>query len=161
MNRAFSLYLDIVRFCAACLVYVYHSNQRWLVAEPLPLSNYGHSSVIVFFVLSGFGIAYITDTKERDWISYSASRLSRVYSGVLPTLLLTWVLDGLGRQLRPDVYDYPFDQILPRLGGSVAMLNELWFISITSFSNVPYWSITYEFWYYVLFFAVIFIPPPL
>jgi len=29
----------------------------------LPASNFGHSSVIVFFVLSGFVIAYITDTR--------------------------------------------------------------------------------------------------
>lgn len=158
MNRAFSLYLDIVRFCAACLVYVYHSNQRWLVADPLPLSNFGHSSVIVFFVLSGFVIAYVTDTKERDWVSYSSSRLSRVYSVVLPTLAVTLLLDCLGRQLRPDIYSYPFDQILVRLLGSVLMLNELWSVSITSFSNVPYWSITYEFWYYVLFGVLMFMP---
>jgi peptidoglycan/LPS O-acetylase OafA/YrhL len=158
MNRAFSLYLDLIRFFAACLVYVYHSNQRWLVKEPLWFSNYGHSSVIVFFVLSGFVIAYVTDTKENEWTSYAASRLSRVYSVVLPTLLLTLLLDGIGRQLQLDAYSYPFDQIPVRLLASLLMLNEVWFISITSFSNVPYWSITYEFWYYVLFGVISFLP---
>ena len=44
MNRAFSIYLDLVRFLAACLVYLYHSNQRLLSTEILPVSNYGHSS---------------------------------------------------------------------------------------------------------------------
>ncbi|HSW08973.1 acyltransferase family protein [Aquabacterium sp.] len=162
MNRAFSIYLDLVRFGAACLVYLYHSNQRWLVADVLPFAHYGHSSVIVFFVLSGFVIAYITDTKERDWISYSASRLSRVYSVVLPALALTLVLDTVGRQLLPAAYGgYPYDQLAVRSLASLLMLNELWFVSITSLSNVPYWSITYELWYYVLFGLVMFLPPRL
>ncbi len=38
------------------------------------------------------------------------------------------------------------------------MLNEVWFISITSFSNVPYWSICYEMWYYVGFALIVFLP---
>lgn len=158
MNKAFSLYLDAVRFIAAGLVYMYHSNQRWLVKDPLPLSNYGHSSVIVFFVLSGFVIAYITERKENHWASYTASRLSRVYSVVLPALLLTLVLDGVGRMLQPAIYGYPFDHFLIRTVGSLFMLNEWWLVSITAFSNVPFWSITYEFWYYAAFGAWAFLP---
>ncbi len=159
MNKAFSIYLDIVRFGAAVLVYLYHSNQRWLSTELLPLSNYGHSSVIVFFVLSGFVIAYITDTKERDWRSYTASRLARVYSVVLPALILCLALDAVGRQLNAAPYSgYPFDQLLVRIGASLLMLNEVWWVSITSLSNVPFWSITFELWYYVLFGMVMFLP---
>ena len=157
--KTFSLYLDLVRFGAACLVYLYHSNQRWLVEPILPASQLGHSSVIVFFVLSGYVITYVTATKERDWASFTASRLSRVYSVALPALVLTVVLDSIGRQLLPDVYSgYPFDRFLPRVAGSLLMLNEAWFVSITSFSNVPYWSICYEFWYYVAFGALVFLP---
>ncbi len=159
MNRAFSIYLDLVRFGAACLVYLYHSNQRWLITDKLPFSNYGHTSVIVFFVLSGYVIAHVTERKENDWVSYSASRASRVYSVVLPALVLTLVLDAVGRHLLPDVYSgYPFDQLLVRSLASLLMLNEVWFVSITTLSNVPYWSITYEFWYYVLFGLVTFLP---
>ena len=158
MNRSFSVYLDIVRFCAACLVYLYHSNMRLLVTEPLPASNYGHASVIVFFVLSGFVISYVADTKEKHWIDFAASRLSRIYSVVVPTLVLTLVLDGVGRRLYPELYDYPFDLLAVRLVASLLMLNEVWFVSITSLSNVPFWSITYEAWYYVLFALVFFLP---
>ena len=158
MNRSFSLYLDLVRFVAACLVYVYHSNLRWLVEEKLPASNYGHSAVVVFFVLSGYVIAYVTATKERDWVNYSASRLSRVYSVAIPAILLTLALDGLGRSINPAYYDHPWDQFLVRTAAALAMLNEVWFVSITSFSNVPYWSICYEFWYYVAFGIYCFAP---
>ncbi len=148
----------MVRFIASFLVYVYHSNQRQIVADILPASNYGHSSVIVFFVLSGFVIAYITDTKERAWVTYTASRMSRVYSVALPALILTVLLDSIGRQLYPDLYGYPFDQFAIRLASSVLMLNEVWFVSITAFSNVPYWSICYELWYYVAFGLLMFLP---
>ena len=158
MNRPFSVYLDLVRFGAAVLVYLWHSNMRMLVADILPASNYGHSSVIVFFVLSGFVIAYVTDTKEKTWVAYGASRLSRVYSVVLPTLILTPLLDTLGRQLYPPMYDYPYDRFALRLLGCGLMLNESWWVSITFFSNVPYWSIAFEFWYYVVFALAMFLP---
>ena len=158
MNKGFSIYLDLVRFVAACLVYIYHSNQRLLTTDVLPASNYGHSSVIVFFVLSGFVIAFITDVRENQWDDYASSRISRIFSVAIPTLFLTIALDGVGRHLYPAQYDYPFDQFLLRILRSLTLLNEVWFISITSFSNVPYWSICYEFWYYVAFAAIAFLP---
>jgi peptidoglycan/LPS O-acetylase OafA/YrhL len=158
MNRSFSLYLDLVRFIAACLVYIYHANQRWLVSDVLPASHFGHSAVVVFFVLSGYVIAYVTATKEKDWASYSASRLSRVYSVALPAVVLTLVLDAMGRSLAVAPYDYPWDQFVVRTGAALTMLNEVWFVSVTTFSNVPYWSICFEFWYYVAFGVVCFLP---
>jgi peptidoglycan/LPS O-acetylase OafA/YrhL len=158
LPRPFSVYLDLVRFAAACLVYIYHSNQRWLVEPTLPLAHYGHSSVIVFFVLSGFVIAYITDTKERDWVTYTASRLSRVYSVAVPALVLTLVLDTVRRLVLGVELGYPFDWFALRTGASLLMANEIWFVSITSFSNVPYWSICYEVWYYVAFGLLSFLP---
>ena len=158
MGKSFSIYLDLVRFVAACLVYVHHSNRRLLVQDILPASEYGHSMVIVFFVLSGFVIAFVTDTKERHWASYAASRISRIYSVALPAIFLTIVLDTVGRHLYPEMYNSPFDRFFLRTLGSVLLLNETWFIAITSFSNVPYWSICYEMWYYVTFGCLMFLP---
>ena len=158
MERSFSIYLDLVRFSAACLVYLYHSNQRWLIQAVLPASNYGHASVIVFFVLSGFVISHVASSKERTWPNYAASRLARVFSVVVPALVLCLVLDAVGRQLSSAYTGYPFDHFGLRLLGSLLMLNEIWLVSITSFSNVPFWSISFEFWYYVLFGMVMFLP---
>jgi len=158
MNKSFSVYLDLVRFTAACLVYLWHSNMRLLTLDVPPAAGFGHSAVVVFFVLSGYVIAYATDQKEKGWVSYAASRLSRVYSVALPTLVLTLMLDAIGRSLFPAIYGYPFDQFVVRTVGSLLMLNEIWLISITSFSNVPYWSIAFEAWYYVLFGLVMFVP---
>lgn len=158
MNKPFSIYLDLVRFVAACCVYLYHSNQRLLIEDILPASVYGHSAVVIFFVLSGFVIAYITDTRENNLSTYAASRISRIYSVAVPAIVLTIGLDAIGRQLHPALYAYPFDQFLIRGVASLLMLNEVWFVSITSFSNVPYWSICYEMWYYVAFGLLVFLP---
>ena len=91
MTREFSLYLDFVRFLAAVAVVVNHSNFRWLITEELP--QWGHSAVMIFFVLSGYVIAYVTDRKENSLREYSISRLGRIYSVAPAALILALVLD--------------------------------------------------------------------
>jgi peptidoglycan/LPS O-acetylase OafA/YrhL len=48
----------------------------------------GHHAVIVFFVLSGFVISYTTDRKDRTFGVYVINRLTRLWSVVIPALLL-------------------------------------------------------------------------
>ena len=124
-----------------------------IVEAVLPFSNYGHSAVIIFFVLSGYVIAYATDIKEHSAQLYWASRLSRVWSLALPAVLLTPVLDAVGQSLAPALYtgNTTEGHALLRILTSLTFLNEIWFISIMSFSNIAYWSLNYEVWYYLLF----------
>lgn len=153
MRNEFSIYLDLVRLLAALLVVVWHSNNRAIIAEVLPWSQYGHSAVIVFFVLSGLVIAYVSDTKERLPRDYAVSRLARIYSVAPAALLLALVLDPLGILLDPGLYSgsTTHDFVALRLASSLLFLNEVWGVSIMAFSNVPYWSLNYEVWYYLLF----------
>jgi peptidoglycan/LPS O-acetylase OafA/YrhL len=156
MPKSLSIYLDLVRLAAAVLVYLQHSN---LISDPrVFLGAYGHSAVVVFFVLSGYVIAFVTDTKEREWTSYAASRWSRVYSVVVPAILLTLVADAIGRAHNPALYPYPWDQFTIRTLASLALMTEVWFVAITPFSNVPFWSISYEGWFYIMFGAATFAP---
>jgi peptidoglycan/LPS O-acetylase OafA/YrhL len=154
MPKSLSIYLDLVRLAAAVLVYLQHS--ILLSDSGVFLGGYGHSAVVVFFVLSGYVIAYVTDAKEREWTAYVASRLSRVYSVVVPAIVLTLVADAIGRAHDPALYDYPWDQFTIRTLASLAMLTEVWFVAITPFSNVPFWSISYESWFYMIFGAAVF-----
>nr|WP_255585210.1 acyltransferase [Duganella sp. 1411] len=149
----------MVRVLAALAVIVYHSNFRLLTTEKLPFSNHGHAAVIVFFVLSGYVIAYITSERENTPVSYWSSRLSRFYSLALPVVLLTPLLDLAGEALAPQFYTggtTTYGLAWLRILTSLTFLNEVWLVSIMSFSNVPYWSLCYEFWYYVLFAIVTF-----
>jgi len=159
MNRGFSIYLDLVRVLAALAVIVYHSNFRLLTTEKLPFSNHGHAAVIIFFVLSGYVIAYITSERENTPLSYWSSRLSRFYSLALPVVLLTPLFDMAGEAMAPQFYTggtTTYGLAWLRILTSLTFLNEVWLVSIMSFSNVPYWSLCYEFWYYVLFAIVTF-----
>jgi peptidoglycan/LPS O-acetylase OafA/YrhL len=153
MNRSLSLYFDLARVVAALLVILYHSNMRLLSTAVLPLSGHGHAAVIVFFVLSGYVIAYITATREHTSRAYWVSRLSRFYSVALPAVLLAPLLDMAGEALAPQFYAgaTTHDLAWVRVISSLGFLNEIWSLSIMSFSNVPYWSLCYEFWYYALY----------
>jgi peptidoglycan/LPS O-acetylase OafA/YrhL len=157
---AFSVYLDIVRLFASLLVVFYHSNNRLISPQHPPLSAFGHEAVVVFFVLSGYVIAFVTANRERNAASYFSSRISRIYSVVIPVIALTFVLDFFGQSINPDLYktNTTHDYALVRLISSTLFLNETWFLSLMMFSNVPYWSLCYEVWYYVLFGLACFAP---
>lgn len=153
MTKEFSVYLDIVRFVAACLVVLHHSNARNVIEVEVPLSGYGHAAVIVFFVLSGYVIAFVSETKERTFKEYWSSRLSRIYSLAVPAVILTPLLDLAGESLNASFYvgNTTHDFWIVRTISSLVFMNEAWFFSIMCFSNLPYWSLNYEMWYYVLF----------
>jgi hypothetical protein len=65
MSRAFSLYLDAIRFLAALLVLFYHAN--WIYRPGVLFTSLGHEAVVIFFVLCGFVIAFVADTRETDF----------------------------------------------------------------------------------------------
>jgi peptidoglycan/LPS O-acetylase OafA/YrhL len=153
MNKAFSLYLDLVRFLAALAVLLFHASGFDSMHVDTGLGRYSREAVIVFFVLSGFVIAYTTDKKDITLAEYAIHRISRIYSVVLPALLLTVLVDGFGISMNPTLYVGLDAQTLwpVRLIISVLCLNEWGFWSVQFFSNVPYWSISYEVGYYILF----------
>ena len=155
MSRSFSVYLDLVRFLAAFLVLLHHA--RYVYDPGGALFHLGHEAVIVFFVLSGYVIAYVAETKEHTLKDYTIARLARIYSVVLPAVFLTGALDYVGFSVNPDAYEagaQAWDHIPLRLVGSLLFLNQIWFVSMQLFSNVPYWSLGYEIWYYVGFALV-------
>lgn len=166
MNEATSIYLDLVRFLAAFTVFVVHANYDRLTGG-LPLlwrlADHGNDAVMVFFVLSGFVIAYVADTKEKTPKQYYIARLARLYSVAAPALLLTVLLDFSGARIAPAVYDgwwFASDGPAWRFFASFFFIHELWFTSLRPFTNGPYWSLGYEFWYYVLFGLTLYLKAP-
>jgi len=148
MNPQASLYLDASRFLAAVAVLLHHLLQPPFFPETIGVP--GRSAVIVFFVVSGFVIAYVTDTRETDWRKYTVNRMGRIYSVALPALLLTGILYAAGRALDGGTtpqYDYP----VVRLVMAMLFLNQIWNFTVQPLANGPYWSLCYEVWYYVMF----------
>ena len=60
-------------------------------------SDLGNDAVMVFFVLSGFVIAYVADKKEKTLRDRALSRLARLYLGGT-RLLVTVMVDHLDRE---------------------------------------------------------------
>lgn len=166
MNNATSLYLDLIRFLAAMTIFVVHASYaRFAGSIPLlwRLADKGNDAVMVFFVLSGFVIAYVADQKETTLKAYCISRLCRLYSVAAPALLLTVILDSLGSRMAPELYDgwwFRADFPIWRVLANLCFVNELWFTSIRPFSNGPFWSLGYEFWYYLIFAAAYYFRTP-
>jgi peptidoglycan/LPS O-acetylase OafA/YrhL len=158
MKINFSLYLDLIRFSAAVLVLLHHLSDL-LFSSTLRVFNVGHESVVIFFVLSGYVISYSVKVKDYSCKEYFVARFSRIYSVVIPALFLTIILDVIGTSICRDCYqdmyvalDYPVIRFL----ASITFTGELWFISILSFSNIPFWSIHYEVFFYVFFGAMLY-----
>jgi peptidoglycan/LPS O-acetylase OafA/YrhL len=160
MSPAMSAYLDLWRLLAAVVVFLVHVD-HFQIGGRLPglwrFPGIGHDAVLVFFVLSGYVIAYVRDRKTPALGSYCIDRLARLYSVIVPALLITVAADSLGRSMSSAIYEGPlgFSDSMPvvRLLASLLFLNELWFMTIRPLSNLPFWSLGYEAWYYAIFGA--------
>ena len=162
MTPYFSLYLDAVRFFAAMVVVLSHfayprfTGGEYIVIREL---NLGSDAVVLFFVLSGLVISYTADVKDRALRAFAWSRLTRLYSVALPAVLMTILLDRLGQGINPEAYDgwwyNPAPAALQILQG-LTFTNEWGFTGLRLGSNGPYWSLSYEFAYYLMFAAAVF-----
>ncbi|MDD2881500.1 MAG: acyltransferase family protein [Rhodoferax sp.] len=159
MNRQLSAYLDLMRVVCAVVVVLSHLGHGHLVGGYLwPFTYFGNEAVMAFFVLSGFVIAFVTDQREQTLAVYAAARLARLYSVILPAMLLTVVLDAIGQAINAESY---LNAHAATGGGTVSgyvlsaiMLNQSWGMDQHFGSDGAYWSIPYEFWYYFIFGAV-------
>lgn len=166
MNKSLSIYLDLARFLAAATVFIVHANYDRITGG-LPvvslLKDFGNDAVMVFFVLSGFVIAYVSDKKEKTLREYFSSRFARLYSVTAPALILTVVVDYLGSHINYAIYNgwwLQTDNPAWRFIANFFFVNELWYLSVRPFSNGPFWSLGYEFWYYVIFAAAWYLKHP-
>lgn len=160
MNRHFSLYLDLVRFGAAVLVVLSHYFQHEFVSKALAgsLPELGREAVIVFFVLSGFVIAYASERKTASLRQYIVARCARIYSVALPILLVAFAVfiavNGFAQTGTPG--EYQVRKLYIYLPLHLLFAGELWNLSETPPWLAAYWSLGYEVWYYVLFGAIFF-----
>lgn len=160
-----ALYLDWIRGIAALLVLVTHlrlgffaawndldaasrnAANAWLFA----FTGLGRQAVVVFFVLSGYlvGGQALASYRQNAFRagSYFIARISRLYTVLIPALVLTAVFDSVSGEWTPTA-DGPRSFIV-----NVLFLQGLFGPSYGS--NTPLWSLSYEWWYYALFGALL------
>ena len=102
LARSTSFFLDLLRLVAAFSVFGGHVIMLWYPRSYSAFEDrFGERAVIIFFVLSGYVIAFSTLRRECDPRAYVLARLSRLSSVVLPALVLTAVLQIAGTALKP------------------------------------------------------------
>ena len=158
-----SVLLDFLRLFAAITVFLGHTNFYWFfcghVAGFGPQN--GQDYVVIFFVLSGYVITWSVDRKrEYHFGQYLFDRLIRLWSVVIPALALGLVLDYFGRSIHPQTYGSIFsaEHLELKVLLSGLFLHESWFLSIRPGSNGPFWSLSYEFFYYMIFGTIALLP---
>ncbi len=154
---ALSLYLDAWRVVAALAVVLCHFSSRRMSGGLFwQLTPYGAQAVDVFFVLSGYVIAFAADSREAAPRAFAIARMARLWSVAVPAAGLTFALDWAGRLIMPAAYaQLPgAPEGLPVLWQAAAGLlfvNSLWGAAIPIGANIPWWSLGYEVPLYVAF----------
>lgn len=165
-NNDTSAILDFLRFFAAQLVCVGHAISFFGIFENLqpPYAPYMQNiGVIIFFVLSGFLIAYALSRykdQEAGLAEFVVGRVARIYSAYLPALLLIAITDGfllgIGR------YEYGSSLTWPALVGNVFMMQKYTgplsqYLAVPIFGSASQlWTLAAEFHIYVFVGALYF-----
>lgn len=174
-QAAWFAWMDLARTAAAVIVAISHArdvvmadyNGNPFYAPFYAATGFGHSGVVVFFVLSGFWISRAVLGRidgPHFWRDYLIDRLSRLLIVLVPALLLGGLLDWLGAvHLALPLYGGAsgshsiVSPVIDQLGWKVLAGNLAFLQTIavpTWGSNGPLWSLAYEFWFYIWFPAL-------
>jgi peptidoglycan/LPS O-acetylase OafA/YrhL len=176
-----SVHLDLIRGVSALAVLLYHVRGLFFVDYPFlasrsllsiglyAVTGFGHQAVMIFFVLSGYFIG--TSVMESvakvqwSWRAYLVSRITRLQLVLFPALVLGAIWDRIGMRIPQaaalyygGLYKFYVPSVALRSTVPVFFGNFFFLQSIVSpvfGSNGPLWSLSYEFWYYILFPALI------
>lgn len=139
MNPQFSIYLDLVRILVAFTVFFSH---LVIVGNPL-LWRFnvfpGHLGVIVFFVLSGYVIAYVVFERKEHFNKFIVNRFTSIYSVVIPAMVITYLSYWYLQQNNPVLF----------------MLHRSW-QQVNFLTNNPIWSVAFEMFYYIAFAVLVY-----
>lgn len=165
-----SHYLNLARFVAAMAVVLGHARlhvfgDRAEETGAIPalarlvwhLGDFAHVAVIIFFVISGYlvgGKLYYAG-KPGFSAKYLLDRATRIYTVAIPALVFGFALMLVQQQL----YGHAFklragfcEGTAGQLAGSLIFLHRG--IMETPCFDSPYWSLTYEVFYYLFFFSI-------
>lgn len=155
MKTELSVYLDAVRIGAALVVFLGHASGPLTQGFLWQLGPYLDAAVMVFFVLSGYVIAYVSENKELTLSEYTIARIARLSSVVIPAIVLTFFADFIGILINPSLYfDGPWPP--PNINVesyllSLFLIQNVWNLDMNPGINSPFWSLTFELMFYAFF----------
>lgn len=180
MKPGVSAFLDLSRWFAAFLVVINHAralvfvdfgalDQRNMAGRALYfVTGLGHEAVVIFFVISGFLVGGSTLQRWRrhgpDLRAYASARTSRIYTTLVPALVVGIAFDFAGLRWfnagaiyttlpQPPIASINYTIVsamnLPTFVGNLFMMQGV--LTPPLGSNGPLWSLSCEWWYYCLF----------
>ncbi len=168
MDKVRSLYLEVLRIFSAFYVFIYHVGSGTLGKElyfsTRNFSNFwglkylsAHYFVIVFFVLSGFLISTSANRANITFRTFIIARLGRLYSVLIPALIFSFLvaffLTNTGLIDASLVKNNT--NLIARFILNITFLSQSWELCSTPPFNTPFWSVDYEFMYYLLIGAML------
>ena len=170
LNRRFSGALDLARWIAAFSVVITHAANIMVARiayspatarSPMLylwvlLGGFGHQSVTIFFILSGYLVGgrlleRVQRTGSIEWKRYFIDRVVRIELVLIPALILTFVCDRLASRYLPGAMQ-PFLREHASWGiffGNIANLQNFYVVFFGS--DGPIGTLANEFWYYFTF----------
>lgn len=131
-----------MRFLSSIVVFLFH------FYVPLP----GYQAVMIFFVLSGYFISSsviksISENRWR-WSDYFLKRVIRLWIVLLPCLILTFFWAQIQFSLFGETKITNYLNLKIFIGNLFFLQG----ILVPEYGlNGPLWSLSYEFWYYIMF----------
>lgn len=148
--------LEAVRGFAAAYVVMHHTVPHSILIGGVNLGNafrFGQEAVILFFLVSGFVIAYsYAQSSDQSFRGFFLRRFSRIYFPLFVVMFLGWSMEC-----------YRVAQ-LANVRPKELLLNLLMLQDVSALKpntivdpymhNTPLWSLSYEWWFYMLFFPL-------
>ncbi len=151
-----------------------YSFMNKIIMYSLSVFRFGHQSVMLFFILSGFVIhlRYSNQIANNsfesfDTLNYLKRRAKRIYPPFIFALLLAFVLDTIGMNLGFSIYEGKTLNIV--INQNINHINHdfLTFLGNLAFllkTHVPVfatvltsWSLKYEWWFYMIYPLMLFV----
>ena len=150
-----------LRFFAAINIVFFHFSNPQLFGFLMPVVNGGYVALGLFFLLSGFVLAYNYGNQAREGslgkVRFWKARFTRLYPVYLLSLFLSWqmVAAEYGAHAQPVYWKYT--ALTEQHGmfwvGMVLtpLLLQGWFPKLATFLNTPAWAMPAEAFMYTLF----------
>jgi peptidoglycan/LPS O-acetylase OafA/YrhL len=149
--------LEAIRGFTAIYVIIGHTLKKGIIIGGTDFSfffKFGQEAVILFFILSGFVIEYsFSKSKDKSFKTYFFKRFLRIYLPLFCVYLLNFFLFFFNS---PNTINIDWYNLL----GNVFMLQDMSslkpnVITTPFLGNLPLWSLSYEWWFYMLYFPIV------
>lgn len=138
--------LDYVKGFSALYIVLHHMRDFFPFPEVTkPLLSLGQEAVVVFLLISGFTNFYSLNRSEFHFGKYIRKKIERIYPLLILTLIITWLIGGM-----PSGGYKPVIQLVGNILNLSSVNANVYFEVRPWMSNLPLWSLTYIWWYYLL-----------